>query len=162
MKEGFVNVRAGDLRVCHAGATLVTIGLGSCVAVALYDAAARIGGLAHVMLPDPSSARNPVPIGRFGSTAVPALLEAMEAEGAQRARVTARLIGGAAMFANVLAGNARTLGTRNVDAVRAALDRLGLAVAGEDVGGGHGRTVYFDVASGGIRVSSIQHGDVQL
>ena len=162
MKEGFINVRAGDLKVAGADETLVTIGLGSCVAVALYDAETRIGGLAHVMLPDPSSARHPVPIGRFGSTAVPALLEEVERGGAVRSRLTARLVGGAAMFANVLSGSARSLGMRNVDAVRDALAASGIPITGEDVGGEYGRSVYFTPADGRIRITTIQHGGVDL
>ena len=162
MKEGTLYVRAGDLKVAGPEETLVTIGLGSCVAVALYDAAAQIGGLAHVMLPDPSSSRNPVPIGRFGSTAIPALLEKVEAGGADRSRLTARLVGGAAMFANVLSGSARSLGMRNVDAVRAALEAAGIPITAEEVGGDFGRTVHFTPADGRVRVTTIQHGGVDL
>jgi chemotaxis protein CheD len=162
MKEGVVNVRAGDLHVAQNGPTLVTIGLGSCVAVALYDPQTRVGGLAHVMLPDPTSARHPFPIGRFGTTAVPALLEAMERVGASRSRVTARLVGGAAMFANVLSTAARSLGNRNVDAVRKSIEDLGIPVVGEDVGADYGRTVYFHTDDGRVRVNSILHGDVHL
>jgi chemotaxis protein CheD len=155
-------VRVGDVQVAYESGQLVTIGLGSCVAVALYDRGTRIGGLAHVMLPDPARARADVPPARFAGHAVQALLDMMEEAGAVRARITARLIGGAAMFPGVLTQEVGNLGDRNVLSCRAALDRHGIGIVREEVGGGHGRSVYFDVASGAVRVTTVLMGDVVI
>lgn len=162
MTENRIPVRLGELRVGRPDDVLVTVGLGSCVAVALYDPESRVGGLAHVMLPDPSSARSATPIGRFGSTAVAALIDVMEAQGANRENVFARLVGGATMFEGVLTGPTKGLGERNVLAVRRALDAAGVPVHGENVGGAHGRSVYFHIDDGRVLVTSVRQGNVVL
>lgn len=155
-------VKVGELRVAHAGAILVTLGLGSCVAIALYDPERRIGGLGHVLLPEPTGSRHSEQPGRFASTAVAPLLELMEAEGASRERIYARLAGGAAMFPGLVPNGFRNLGMRNVEAARAALSRAGVPVVAEDVGGAHGRSMHFRIEDGQIRVTSLNAEDVIL
>jgi chemotaxis protein CheD len=155
-------VRVGDLAVGGPQNMLVTIGLGSCVAVALYDDVTRTAGLAHVMLPDPARARNDVPPARFAGHAIRTLLDLMEEAGADRAHIRARLVGGAAMFAAVLSPDTMSLGERNILACRSALIVAGVPLAGEEVGGTYGRSVYFDPADGHVRVTSVNHGDVIL
>lgn len=157
-----ISVRVGEVKVANGDAVLFAIGLGSCVGIAMYDPRARIGGLAHVMLPHPTSARRPMPPGRFASTAVEFMLAEMEQQGALRRRIFARLIGGAAMFEDVLAEDGPALGTRNVEASRAALELAKIPVRGELVGGNHGRTVNFYVQDGKILVTSVRQQDVLL
>ncbi len=160
--EQRVTVRVGEARVAKTGVTLVALGLGSCVAVVLYDPQARIAGLAHVLLPDPSSARHPGPPGRFATTAVPHLIQAMEEQGAVRGRLYGRLVGGANMFPQLVASGGGTLGMRNAVAARAALKLAGIALKGEDIGGEHGRSVYVSAADGRILVRSVHQPDVSL
>ncbi|HEY8470665.1 MAG TPA: chemotaxis protein CheD [Longimicrobiales bacterium] len=155
-------VRVGEARVAKPGAVLVALGLGSCVAVVLYDPGRRVAGLAHVLLPDPSAARHPGAPGRFATTAVPHLIQLMEAEGAARERLYARLVGGANMFPQLLATSGATLGMRNIVAARAALKAAGIPLRGEDVGGEHGRSVFVTPADGRILVTSVQQPDVSL
>jgi len=157
-----ISVQIGDVRVGSEETVLFTIGLGSCVAIVLYDAIRRIGGLAHAMLPDPSSSRRPAPPGRFASTAVPELIGIMEQVGAKRHSLRARLAGGASMFASVLPESGRQLGMRNVVAARAALAAVRIPVDGEDVGGSHGRSVYLHTCNGRVVVSSVHHDDIVL
>ena len=152
----------GDLKVGLADNVLFAIGLGSCVAVVLYDARARIGGLAHVMLPHPLSARRPAPIGRFASTAIDHLISEMEQAGASRRRLFARLVGGAAMFEAVLNEDGPSLGQRNIEASKLALRAAGVPVRAEEVGGNHGRTVHFHVADGRVVITSVRNPDVVL
>jgi len=155
-------VRIGELRVARAGATLAAVGLGSCVAIALYDPQTRIGGLAHVLLPDPADARPGAPAGRFASTAVDLLVRQMERAGAGRHRIEARLAGGATMFDTLFSNGGRTLGARNAAAAREALARAGIPIRGEDLGGEHGRSVFFRLADGRVRVTSVRAPDVLL
>lgn len=157
-----VAVTIGEARVAAEGTVLFTVGLGSCVAIALYDADARIGGLAHAMLPDPSTGRRTTPRGRFASTAVPALLAMMAEAGADLRAIRARLAGGASMFESLLSDRGRRLGDRNVEAARAALAEAGIAVDAEDVGGAHGRSVYLSTHDGRLTVTSVLHADVLL
>lgn len=155
-------VRVAELRAAPAGNVLVTVGLGSCVAVALHDAQASVGGLAHVLLPSPALSRSQENPAKFPQTALPRLLELMVELGAVRRRVTARLAGGASMFGSIAPAGSIQMGERNVVACRQVLQELGIPLVGEAVGGDYGRTVRLDVDSGRMDVSSIRHGAEQL
>jgi len=155
-----VHVKMGDLQVMVGEGTLYTIGLGSCVAVALYDPDTRVAGFAHIMLPDDSSAHDPR-TGRFAPTAIPQLLECMLSEGADVGRTYARIAGGAAMFKDALPRSA-VLGERNVTAVKVALEKAGVPLRAEDTGGTFGRSVYLDAGDGSLTIRVVQRADVLL
>ena len=53
-----IKVGMADLKICKAPDALTTIGLGSCIGIALYDPSTKISGLAHIMLPDSTQIRN--------------------------------------------------------------------------------------------------------
>jgi chemotaxis protein CheD len=146
-------VDAGD-------AVLVTLGLGSCVAVALYDPVARAGGLVHLLLPSPSMSRDRSNPARFAETAIPLLLRELATVGAHRDRLTARLVGGASMFGP--GSGPLAMGERNVAAARQVLAAAHIPVVGEDVLQGHGRSVYFHLGDGRVEVRSVFHGTTVL
>jgi chemotaxis protein CheD len=152
-------VRIGEVRVAGGHSLLFTIGLGSCVAIALYDDVARVGGLAHVMLPSPRQARHKEQQGRFATTAVPQLVDMMKAEGAVVSRMRARLAGGASMFRDLLDNEGLRLGRRNVEAAHAALEAYGLSVDAEDVFGTYGRSVFLRTTDGQLTVTSVDNDD---
>jgi chemotaxis protein CheD len=141
-----------------ANDVLVTVGLGSCVAILLYDAEARVGGLAHVLLPSPALARRDANPAKFPQFAVPRLLELMAVEGARPERITARLAGGASMFATLAPPGTVQMGERNLVAARQALSSQGVPLVGEAVGGDYGRTVRLRVSDGRVEVSTVSHG----
>jgi chemotaxis protein CheD len=147
-----VAVRIADLAVVAAPMRLTTSGLGSCIAIIVHDATARVGGLAHVLLPNPPGAASGHPA-KFVNTAVPDLLARMRALGATEA-ITARLVGGARMFSALLPAGMPAVGDRNVAAAREALQHAGIPVVGEDVGGEFGRSVVLDVSAGTVCVQS--------
>ena len=151
-------VRVADLRIGVAEDVLVTVGLGSCVAIVLYDAEARVGGLAHVLLPSPALAREDGNPARFPQSAVPRMLELMRADGARPERITARLAGGASMFAALAPPGTVQMGERNLVAARQALSVNGVPLVGEAVGGDFGRTVRLRVRDGRVEVSTVAHG----
>ena len=155
-------VKVAQHAVGGAGDVLVTLGLGSCVAIVLLDPDARVGGLAHVLLPEPALSRDRDNPSKFASTAVPVLLDEMAARGARRRRLTARLAGGAAMFQTLMVPGGLNMGERNVRAARAALQAAGIPLLGEAVGGDYGRSVRFHVEAGRTVVSSVGRSDVVL
>jgi chemotaxis protein CheD len=157
-----VSVQIGEVKVGGADTVLFTIGLGSCVAIALYDAETRIGGVAHAMLPFPTTQKQATFTGRFVSTAVPQLLTSMAAEGARLETIRARIAGGASMFEKILTDYGRKLGPRNVEAARQVLASAGVPLDAEDVGGSHGRSVFLTIADGSVVVTSVHHDDVIL
>jgi chemotaxis protein CheD len=155
-------VRVADLRIGRTEDVLVTIGLGSCVAIVLYDAAVQVGGLAHVLLPSPALSRGSPNPARVPQTAVPALLSEMASAGASPRRIKARLVGGASMFAALATPGTIQMGERNVVAARQTLASAGIPIVGEAVGGDYGRTVRLHVRNGRLDVSSVMHGSVAL
>jgi chemotaxis protein CheD len=157
-----VIVRVADLRCGLADDTLITIGLGSCVAILLHDAEARVGGMAHILLPSPALSRRDGNPAKFPQTAVPRLLELMAADGARVQRITARLAGGASMFASLAPPGAIQMGERNLVAARQVLDSHRVPLVAEAVGGDFGRTVRFRVCDGQVQISTVSHGLQQL
>lgn len=155
-------VRVSHAEVAGEDEMLVTLGLGSCVAIILHDPAARLGALAHVLLPEPRPDRIPANPSKFASTAVKHLLAELERHGAVRSRIRARLVGGASMFGTLMSQGRLHTGERNVRAARAALLAESVVLDGEEVGREHGRSVYFSPASGRVRVTSYRFEEVEL
>jgi chemotaxis protein CheD len=151
-------VRVADLRCGLADDTLVTVGLGSCVAILLYDAEAKVGGMAHILLPSPALSRKDSNPAKFPQTAVPRLIELMAADGARPQRIKARLAGGASMFAALAPPGTIQMGERNLVAARQALNTHRVPLVGEAVGGDYGRTVRFRVCDGQVQISTVFHG----
>jgi chemotaxis protein CheD len=146
--------------VAKAPGRLVCIGVGSCVVITLFDPAAQIGALAHVLLPDESQASGSTGHpARFANTAVPLLVSAMKARGANGPYV-AKIAGGAGLFPDVLTSKGR-IGERNVAAAKAALAAAGIGIVAEDLGGASGRSVVFDVETGKLAVRSAS-GDTNV
>jgi chemotaxis protein CheD len=155
-------VRVADLRIGVAGDVLITQGLGSCVAIVLHDPQARIGGMAHVLLPSPALSRANANPAKFPQSAVPRLLQLMVADGAQAGRISARLVGGASMFAALAPPGTIQMGERNLVAARQVLSTHGVHLVGESVGGDFGRTVRLRVDDGKVEVITVAHGVQQL
>lgn len=171
MEEKQVSVGVAEYHVTHNPHVLVCFGLGSCVGVALYDRKKRIGGLAHVMLPDSKAISRRGSPGKFADTAVQSMVREMEKLGSRRKDIVAKIAGGACMFHIPGAINPKNvpgpclgmqIGERNVEAVKKALKELGIPLVAEDTGGDHGRTMRFRVSDGKVTVSSIRHGIKEL
>jgi chemotaxis protein CheD len=162
MKPRQIFVKVAHHATGGAGDVLVTLGLGSCVAIVLHDGKAKVGGLAHALLPEPALARDRHNYAKFASTAVPMLVEEMEALGARARRLEARLVGGASMFATLMVPGSLNMGERNIRAAREALRKAAIPLLGEAVGGDFGRSVRFTVAEGRTVVSSVGKADVVL
>jgi chemotaxis protein CheD len=148
-------VKVADWAVDRGNTVLVTLGLGSCVAIMLHDPDARMGGMAHILLPSKSLARDASHPGKFPETAVPLLVQRLAILGADPRRLIAKLAGGASMFAALMVPGSVQMGERNIAAARQALRHAGIPVNAEAVGGQSGRTVRFSVADGRAHITSV-------
>jgi len=153
-----IRVKVADYAVSQGDVVLCSVGLGSCIAIALYDARTSIGGLAHILVPSPALARDTSNPAKFPSTAVPLLVAEMRRRGAS-AEITAKIAGGASMFASLIPAGGINMGERNAVATREALVDAGVPIIGEDTGGDYGRSVYFHLASGRLEIRSLKAGD---
>ena len=142
---------------------LVAYGLGSCVALCLWDPASRVAGMAHVVLPgtDP----NGTPNAKFARSALPALVSLMQAQGAGKdaRRFVAKLAGGAQVLKLGGSGTLPRVGDQNARAVQEVLAEAGVTVQAHDLGGSKGRSVWFDPRERGqVRVRAIGSTDRYL
>ena len=153
-----IRVRVADYAVASGDSVIATLGLGSCVAIAVYDREARVGGLAHVLLPSENMSRDRDNRAKFPATAVPLLIEEMRKLGA-RGPFTAKVAGGASMFAALLPVGGVNMGQRNVDATRRALIESGIAIVGQDIGGDYGRSVFLHVNDGRLVIKAIDRSE---
>lgn len=153
-----IRVKVADYAVEQDPAVIATIGLGSCVAITLYDASTRIGGLAHILLPSELMSRDVSNHAKFPATAVPLLLDGMRVRGSTGA-VSAKIVGGASMFASLLPFNGINIGERNVAATREALELARIPLVAHDTGGDYGRSVYLHLNDGRVFVRSLKMGD---
>ncbi len=154
------SLRVGEIRVAQAPGRLAIHGLGSCVAVFVYDPGVGVGGLAHILLPSPPRGGTDA-VGRYATTAVAAIVEESIRRGARRAALLAKVTGGSRMFANDAAGSRASVGDKNVAATLRALHAAGVTVAGTDVGGGCGRTVVANLADGTLTITTLR-GDPRV
>ncbi|WP_336001661.1 chemotaxis protein CheD [Halorientalis halophila] len=150
-----VKVGIAEYEVTTAEATLTTSGLGSCLGVALYDEAAGVAGLVHVMLPSAEGVENPT-AAKYADTGIETLLVEMERAGAARDRVRAKVAGGSDMLD--FSENGSGIGVRNMEQVEATLDAFGIPIVSEDVGGDHGRSLRLEGSSGDLLVKSANKG----
>src|SRR5881227_2984809 len=141
-------VKVAEWAAARADGVIVTLGLGSCVAIMLHDPQARAGAMAHVLLPSKSLARDATNPAKFPETAVPLLVHRLATLGADPRHLVAKLAGGASMFAQLMTPGSVQMGERNIAAARAELRRAGIPVMAEAVGGGAGRSVRFHVEIG--------------
>lgn len=157
-----IKVGMADYKVGRNPASLISYGLGSCVGIALFDAVAKVGGLAHIMLPDSTQARAADNPAKFADTALPLMLSEIIKLGAVKSRITAKIAGGAQMFTFTNTTDIMRVGERNAEAVRLVLKKLDIRLLAEDTGGNYGRTVELKLDTGIFRVKTIDKGEKEL
>ena len=150
-----ITVGMADLKVCRAPDNLTTLGLGSCVGVALYDPATMVSGMLHCMLPDSTRITNQQNIAKFADTGLDELVKQMMSIGAMRSRLVAKIAGGAQMFAAKSNASVANIGARNVQAVKEALGKLHIPIIAEDTGKNYGRTIEFYSETGKLLLKSV-------
>ena len=140
-------VGIADMKMASNEGTLITYALGSCIGICLYDPLLRLAALVHVMLPLNMETGRKSPM-KYADTGIRETLRQMESWGAKRARIVAKIAGGARMFDVPGNGSLGNIGQRNIESVHMTLKREGVRLLREDVGGTVARTLEFDVATG--------------
>ena len=158
MSTEYIKVGMADLKVATAPMVLTTLGLGSCVGIALYDSVKKLGGLAHIMLPDSSQIKNNQNLAKFADTGLKELLEKIEKEGGNRHRLVAKIAGGAQMFNFPNTEDSMRIGVRNTLAVKALLENYKIPLIAEETGENYGRTIELHTETGKLVVKTIGHG----
>ena len=158
-------VNIAEMKIAKEPMILICIGLGSCIGVALYDPIEKIGGVAHVMLPDSKAAKSPEKIAKlakFADTAIEAMIKKMVARGANIQAMKAKIFGGANIFPSSNPNALMMIGERNIQAVCGELIRHQIPLVAKDVGGNSGRTIYFEVATGMVTVKMLNSREEKI
>ena len=153
-----IKVGMADLKLCKAPDGITTLGLGSCVGIAIRDPITKIGGLAHIMLPDSTQFANHNCIPKFADTGTAELVRIVVAAGASKNRLVAKIAGGAQMFAFQSRNDLMAVGERNVMAVKKALASYNIPILASDTGLNFGRTVEFYPETGDYVIKAVGKG----
>lgn len=153
---GAVNVGIGEFIVSRdSNQVLKCVGIGSCIALCAYDPAARVGGIAHMLLPcsrNRDEMSSPV---KYIDIGVPHILNKMVKMGATRSNMILKIAGGAKMLSIPGSNPNLDIGQKNIAEVKAAIDRERMLICGADLGGNFGRTIEFFIGSGKITVKAV-------
>ena len=157
-----VKVGIADLNVVLDPGTIMTIGLGSCIGIALYDKTKKLAGLAHIMLPDSTQFKNVTQPLKFADLAIPILIEKMLEKGCKKRGLVAKIAGGASMFNFSDKSMVSDIGSRNAEAVKKALAKEGIPILAENTGGNKGRTMILDSENGTVLLKIVGEGSITL
>lgn len=153
-----IKVGMADMKAAKAPQRLLTSGLGSCIGICLYDPWSKVGGMAHIMLPDSTMAKVKNNA-KFADSAIPELMRQMQLLGAVRKRITAKIAGGAQMFVFATTNDIMRVGERNSSAVIAKLQEEKIPLLVCETGGNFGRTIEFDLADGRLYIRTLDKGE---
>ncbi len=153
-----IKVGMADLKLCKAPDAVTTLGLGSCVGIAIRDPITKIGGLAHIMLPDSTQFSGTVNIPKYADTGAKELVRIIVEAGGNRSRLVAKIAGGAQMFQFQSKSEMTAVGQRNVEAVKKVLAELKIRILAEDTGLNFGRTVEFYPETGDYIIKAVGKG----
>lgn len=156
-----IKVRIADYKIAKTPHVLITLGLGSCVGLSIYDKIEKIGGLAHIMLPRVSGEVAEKFYPRYADTAIKLVLSELHDQGCKEENMVAKIVGGACMFPSLQSNN-KSIGDRNVDSVMEILQALNIPVEGSDTGGDYGRSIEFQTLTGGMIIKSVTNGTISI
>jgi chemotaxis protein CheD len=157
-----VVVGVADMKVSNQQSeVLVTHALGSCIGVAIYDPAAKVGGILHFMLPDsnldPGKAQEHPHM--FADTGLPLLFRECYRLGAQKSRLRVKVTGGSQVLGN---REFFQIGRRNYAALRKIFLKNNVLINNEDVGGTKARTLFLEVATGNVWIKVMGQNTIEL
>jgi chemotaxis protein CheD len=157
-----IKVGIADLNVVLDPGAIMTIGLGSCIGIALYDKTTKVAGLAHIMLPDSTQFKSNTNPMKFADLAIPMLIEKMEKQGCIKRNITAKIAGGASMFNFSDKSIISDIGKRNSEAVKKTLKDVSIRMIAEETGGNKGRTMILKASDGSVILKVVGQGIIEL
>lgn len=149
------HVGIGELKTAGRPNRIITLGLGSCVGITLYDPVTKIGGLLHIMLPDSTLFNSVAKPAKFADLGIPLLLAEIRRKGGSTGSLQAKLAGGAQMFTGLNEKMVLNIGERNINMARKVLKSLGIKIMAEEVGGNRGRTMILDTSNGQVLIRTV-------
>lgn len=153
-----IDIPTASYAVASAPDTLTTVSIGSCVAICLYSSSASVGALMHCMLPRAEQhMTNPY---LYTDTALSSITKELIERGVTVQELTAKIVGGAQMFPT-LHTEGQDIGKRNIDEAKLLLKVIGIPIVASDVGGNNGRSLVFDLTTGGVTITQALSAEVK-
>jgi chemotaxis protein CheD len=152
-----INIGMGEIAVVNRPAIIQSLGIGSCIVIALYDREKKIGSLSHIVAVGTEQINpglNPL---RFATKAIPKMLSGMKHLGSS-GKITAKIAGGASMFKS----ESFKVGEKNIKGVQKILQELHIPILDGDVGGNMGRNVWFDTSDGSVVVGRTRGTTIEI
>ena len=148
--------RIGELICGKPPDILQANALGSCIALVIFDPISKVSAMSHILLPErPKNVKNEL-VGKYANEAPIESVRIILKNGGRRSNLVAKLAGGAKMFEELLADGYLDIGRRNIKAVTEILKKIGIPIAGQDIGGKSSRTISFDTSTGMLRVKNVE------
>lgn len=154
-----VKVGMADYKIAKGPDSLITLGLGSCIGIVIYDKAKQIAGMAHIMLPSSEEIKNNSNKMKFADTCLDMMMADLLKANVTKSALKAKIAGGAQMFSISLKSDTLNIGKRNAMAVKEKLKSLNIPIVAEDILGNNGRTITFDIVTTDLHIKSIGKGD---
>lgn len=155
-------IGVAEHKIAQSPDKLVTLGLGSCIGLVLYDPVVKIGGLVHIMLPTASMRTTVTNRFKFADTAVTDMLDLLVKAGASRPRLRAKFAGGAHMFKTSGTVDIMNVGQRNIAMCHKMLEENRIKIDGEDTGGNSGRSIEFCCESCQLSIRTVSPKAVKI
>ena len=149
------NVGIADYKIIKSPDQIMTVGLGSCCGVVIYDEINKIAGLVHILLSESKSERTLTNRAKFADTGITLLYEELRKKGANPRFMKAKMAGGAHMFNFNNSNNALTIGEKNVKVCKETLFKLRIPIISSDVLCSCGRTIIFDTTTNKLKIKSV-------
>lgn len=148
-----INIHIGDYYSSSEEAVITTI-LGPCVAVCLFEPAKRIGGMNHILLPDPKTGKAVPGDARYAVNAMELLINQMMKLGADRYRLRAKVFGGAQIFPFI--NQEINTGLKNIEMVVDFLKIENIPIVNYNFGGHISRRIFFYTSTGDVLMQRIK------
>ncbi len=152
-----LKIEIGTYKVAN-NSLLIAYGLGSCVAVFLYDKNNKIGGMGHILLPGKSNDDLPSNPIKYSDNIIEMMIKELVGLGVRKNNLIAKLAGGAHMFQFFMKPEKEPIGAKNIQAVKLKLKEEGIPILAEDVGENYGRTVIANTMTGILTIKTINYG----
>lgn len=154
MMEKELKVGIGDMKLTRGDGGIITYALGSCIGIAFYDPAIRLGALLHIMLPSRFNMDDPN-VFKYADSGIQETIRKLSAFGMVKSRTVVKIAGGAKMFE--ISGNSDfgNIGQRNAISVKKVLMGEGMRLAAEDTGGTYARTMKLEIATGCVSIRTL-------
>jgi chemotaxis protein CheD len=155
MRVQDITVKMGEIKCSNKPAVFHCTGLGSCVALFMYELNTTIGGVAHIMLPQYSYIGSTTEHrGFYADTSTQILIQKLMARGANRELLKAKLIGGANLFGFAGSSKMAHLGRDNINRVKRELNSNRIYLAAEALGGSVYKSAKFSLVTGQVRIKA--------